>query len=132
MNMVILIFIGGAFGAICRELLMLGVPSLHDGFPLDILAANIIASFLLGITAALLQRNRINQYVNALVATGIMGGLSTFSSFVYGTFETISSPALLGTGITYLLVSVIGGFAAVMAGLYLGNCVKPGVKNTAE
>ncbi|EPL8092878.1 CrcB family protein [Morganella morganii] len=132
MNMVILIFIGGAFGAICRELLMLGVPSLHDGFPLDILAANMIASFLLGITAALLQRNRINQYVNALVATGIMGGLSTFSSFVYGTFEIMSSPALLGTGITYLLVSMIGGFAAVMAGLYLGNCVKPGEKNTAE
>lgn len=48
MNMVILIFVGGAFGAICRELLMLGVPSLSDGFPLDILAANIIASFFAG------------------------------------------------------------------------------------
>lgn len=131
MNMVILIFVGGAFGAICRELLMLGVPSLSDGFPLDILAANIIASFLLGITAALLQRNRINQYVNALVATGIMGGLSTFSSFVYGTFEIISSPGLLVTGISYLLVSIAGGFLAVMAGLFLGNQVKPGTQNVA-
>jgi len=128
MNMVILIFIGGALGAICRELLMLGVPSFSDGFPMDILAANIIASFLLGITAALLQRNRINQYVNALVATGVMGGLSTFSSFVYGAFEVMSSPGLLLVGLGYLLVSIIGGFVAVIAGMSLGNCVRPGTE----
>jgi len=128
MNMAILIFIGGAFGAICRELLMLGVPSFSDGFPMDILAANIIASFLLGITAALLQRNRINQYVNALVATGVMGGLSTFSSFVYGAFEVMTSPGLLIVGLGYLLISIVGGFLAVMAGMSLGNCARPGIE----
>lgn len=128
MNMAILIFVGGAFGAICRELLMLGIPSFSDGFPLDILAANLIASFLLGITAALLQRHRINQYVNALVATGIMGGLSTFSSFVYGAFEVMTSPGLLIIGVSYLLISIIGGFVAVIAGMSLGNSVKPGTE----
>lgn len=128
MNMAILIFVGGALGAMCRELLMLGVPSLSDGFPLDIFAANIIASFLLGITAALLQRKRINQYVNALVATGIMGGLSTFSSFVYGAFEVMTSPGLLLIGVGYLIISIIVGFLAVIAGLSLGNCVRPGTE----
>ena len=62
MNIVILIFLAGHFeGAICRELLMLGVPSLRGGFRLMIFwRLIVIASFLLGITAALLQRNRIN------------------------------------------------------------------------
>ncbi|WP_299997115.1 CrcB family protein [uncultured Cedecea sp.] len=128
MNMVILIFVGGALGAICRELLMLGVPSLSDGFPLDIFSANIIASFLLGITAALFQRKRINQYVNALAATGIMGGLSTFSSFVYGAFEVMTAPELLIIGVSYLIISIVAGFLAVIAGLYLGNRVKPGTE----
>jgi len=128
MNMVILIFVGGALGAICRELLMLGVPSLSDGFPLDIFAANMIASFLLGITAALFQRKRINQYVNALVATGIMGGLSTFSSFVYGAFEVMTSPGLLIIAVGYLVISMVVGFLAVIAGLSLGNCVRQGTE----
>jgi CrcB protein len=37
------VFVGGGLGAGARELLMLGVPHAFDGFPLDILAANVIA-----------------------------------------------------------------------------------------
>ncbi|WP_182116192.1 CrcB family protein [Morganella morganii] len=81
MKMVRLMLSGGAVGAICRELMMLGVPTLHDGFPLDSRAAKMIGSFLLGITAAVLQRNRTNQDVKAMVATGKMGGMTTTTSF---------------------------------------------------
>ncbi|WP_228411816.1 CrcB family protein [Entomomonas moraniae] len=52
MYAVFFIFIGGALGAIIRELLMINIPSLSDSFPMDIFVANILAAFLLGITAA--------------------------------------------------------------------------------
>ncbi len=86
-NLIILVFVGGAFGAMCREFIMLSVPRLADGFPMDIFVANIIAAFLLGLTTSFFKKDKINQYVHLMVGTGIMGGLSTFSSFVFGAVE---------------------------------------------
>jgi CrcB protein len=83
-NLVIAVFVGGALGATVREYIMLMVQDPVDGFPLDILAANLVAAFLLGLVAALHSRRIVSDDINALVGTGIMGGLSTFSSFVYG------------------------------------------------
>jgi hypothetical protein len=80
---VIAVFVGGALGATVREYIMLMVQDPVDGFPLDILAANLVAAFLLGLVAALHSRRIVSDDINALVGTGIMGGLSTFSSFVY-------------------------------------------------
>lgn len=67
MNIAILVFIGGAIGAIFRELLMISVPKMADQFPLDIFIANISASFLLGIVAGLLTSKRIGQSMNAFL-----------------------------------------------------------------
>lgn len=125
LNFTILIFVGGAFGAICRELLMLVVPRLSDGFPTDIFIANIIAAFLLGLCTSLYKRNRVNQYIHMMVATGIMGGLSTFSSFVSGAVEMMNEPLSALIAIGYLVISLIVGFMAVELGLRLGSRVKP-------
>ena len=42
-KIVILVFVGGAVGAVLREFAMLMVPTLSRGFPLDILVANLLA-----------------------------------------------------------------------------------------
>lgn len=128
LNFIILIFVGGAFGAICRELLMLAVPRLNDGFPMDIFAANIVAAFLLGLATSLFKQNRINQYVHMMVATGIMGGLSTFSSWVFGAIEMMKDPLSILIAVCYLISSLVVGFVAVELGLILGNKVKPGTQ----
>jgi hypothetical protein len=67
-----------------RELIMLVVPNLADSFPLDILVANLVAAFLLGLVTALHRCQVVSDDVNMLLGAGIMGGMSTFSSFVYG------------------------------------------------
>ena len=90
MNIVILVFVGGALGATAREFAMLLVPNPTDNFPLDILVANLAAAFLLGLVTALHRRGVVSGSVNVLVGTGIAGGLSTFSSFVYGTVVLMS------------------------------------------
>ena len=125
LNMIILIFVGGAFGAMCREFVMLSVPRLADGFPMDIFVVNIVAAFLLGVATSLFKSNRINQYVHVMVGTGIMGGLSTFSSFVFGAVEMMKDPASVFVSISYLVLSLVIGFAAVELGLVAGAKVSP-------
>lgn len=121
-NLVILVFVGGAIGAMAREFLMLGVPNLSDGFPMAILVANVVAAFLLGLVTGLHKRRAVSDDVNTMVGTGIMGGLSTFSSFVYGSFVLMSASAsAAAVAIVYLLVSLVLGYGAVRLGLKLGQ-----------
>ena len=120
-NAVILVIIGGAVGALAREFLMLGIPDLSDGFPLSIFIANIVASFLLGLATGLHQRRAISDDVNTMVGTGIMGGLSTFSSFVYGSLVVMNASASGAiVAFVYLLASLAVGYGAVLMGLRMG------------
>jgi len=121
-NTVILVFVGGAVGAMLREFVMLMVPTLADGLPLDILVANLVAAFLLGLVTALHRRKVLTDGVNTLLGTGVMGGLSTFSSFVYGSFVLMSASfdgALVS--LLYVVASMLLGFVAVVIGLKLGG-----------
>ncbi|WP_421566313.1 CrcB family protein [Ochrobactrum sp. EDr1-4] len=121
-NTIIFVFVGGAVGAMAREFLMLVVPNLSDGIPMSILVANVVASFLLGLTTSLYHKGTLSQGVNTLVATGIMGGLSTFSSFVYGAYVLMSgSTAGMMSALLYLALSIVLGYIAVVLGLRLGN-----------
>ena len=82
-------------------------------------------AFLLGVATSLFKSNRINQYVHVMVGTGIMGGLSTFSSFVFGAVEMMQDPSSVFVSICYLVISLVIGFAAVELGLIAGAKVTP-------
>jgi len=121
-NLIILVFIGGAIGAMLREFLMLMIPPLSDGFPMDIFVANIVAAFLLGLVTALHARTVISDNVNTLVGTGVMGGLSTFSSFAYGAVVVMTaSREGLAVSLGYVVASLALGYIAVIIGLKLGG-----------
>lgn len=124
-KIIILIFLGGSLGAILRELFMLNVPAISDGFPLDILLANLLASLLLGIVTALNTRKILSDNFNVFAGTGIMGGLSTFSSFAYGSVVLMSAPnAGIAVSILYVLISLVFGYVAVQLGLRVGGYKK--------
>ena len=119
---VLLVAIGGGIGAILRELLMLAIGSAQDGFPLDILVANLTASFLLGLACALHARKALGDAIYLLLGTGVMGGLSTFSSFVFAAArlsERSADEALVAAA--YVLLSLGLGFGAVLLGLRVGR-----------
>lgn len=119
---VLLVFIGGAVGSIAREFLMLLVPTLSNGFPLDILVANVVASLLIGFTTGRHNRKLINDGWHLMVTTGIMGGLSTFSSFVYASsvLMTASMTSAL-VAAAYVLISLVMGYVAVIVGMKIGG-----------
>jgi fluoride exporter len=121
-KIVLLVFLGGALGAMLREFLMLMVPQGSRGFPLDILAANLVAAFLLGLIAALHGRKRTSDRVYALIGTGITGGLSTFSSFAYGSAVLMTrSTTSAVVAAAYVATSLVLGYLAVIVGMKLGE-----------
>ena len=121
-NIVTLVFVGGALGAMLREFTMLMAPNPADKFPLDILVANLVAAFLLGLVAALHRRQIVSEGAEMLVGTGIAGGLSTFSSFAYGAVVLMSaSTASAVVASVYVVISLVLGYIAVTVGLRLGG-----------
>lgn len=121
-NFVILIFIGGALGAMLREFIMLMMPHLANDFPLAILVANLVAAFLLGLFTALHDRRIVSSSVYMLLGTGVMGGLSTFSSLAYGALVLMSaSMAGAVVAFAYIVTSLVLGYIAVTLGLRVGG-----------
>jgi CrcB protein len=121
-NSVILVFVGGAMGAMLREFIMLMVPSLSNRFPLDILVANLVAALVLGLVTALHSRRVLSDGVSTMVGTGMMGGLSTFSSFAYGAVVLMSvSTESAVVALAYVASSLVLGYIAVVIGLKLGG-----------
>lgn len=121
-NIIILVIVGGALGAMLREFIMLMVPHLAYGFPMDILVANIVAAFLLGLVTALHGRKVLSDSVNTMLGTGVMGGLSTFSSFAYGSVVLMAASTTSAlVALAYVVVSIVIGYLAVIVGLKLGG-----------
>ena len=121
-KIIMLVYLGGALGAVLREFFMLMVPTLSRGFPLDILAANLLAALLLGFIAGLNRRKIASAQVYALVGTGITGGLSTYSSFAYGSAELMTRSATGAVVATaYVVTTLTLGYIAVMLGLKVGG-----------
>lgn len=120
-KIVVLVFAGGAVGAVLREFAMLTVPNLTHGFPLDILVANLLAAFMLGFVTGLHDRRAVSDAVNSLIGTGLTGGLSTFSSFAYGS-TVLATASTQGTlvAFAYVVTSLVLGYAAVIVGRKLG------------
>ena len=122
----IVVFVGGAVGSILREFTMLMVPNLADGFPMDILVANLVATFLLALVTALHRRQILSDKANMLIGTGTMGGLSTFSSFAYGVVALMSaSTASAIVASVYVVTSLVLGYITVVVGLKIGGLSSP-------
>ncbi|WP_322997309.1 CrcB family protein [Castellaniella sp.] len=122
MKLALLVFIGGGIGAVVRELFMRFSPTGLGGFPLDILLANLLACLLLGLVAAARAQGRIGDQFYLFMATGVTGGLSTFSSFAYGPVVLMSGSSMgLLIAVAYVLISLALGYLAMLAGGRLGK-----------
>lgn len=122
---VIVVFLGGGFGAITREFSMLLLAPESTRLPMDIFVANILASFVLGLVYGFHSRRSVSDEFSLLIATGFTGGMSTFSSFVYGAYSEMRDPGKLAISIFYILLSLCVGFAAAWAGVKLSTRPRP-------
>lgn len=74
--------IGGALGSLLRWFFGIRLNSLFPTLPLGTLASNVAAGYIIGVAIAFFARTPdIAPEWRLFVITGLMGGLSTFSTF---------------------------------------------------
>ncbi len=124
MQLFLLAAAGGAIGAGVRYLVNQGFA--HRGlieFPWATLTVNVVGCFLMGVVVAMLaQRFEGSLELRAFLATGILGGFTTFSAFSLE-FATLFERGATTTAVTYVAASVILTLSAVFAGLIVARTV---------
>lgn len=111
----VLVFLGGALGALAREAVTPLLPA--PWFWLPILLVNVFASFLVGWLFTL--RGRWHPYWSHTLVGGFCGGFSTFSHFSYE-LVTLADASRLGEAVAYVLLAVVLGVGAAVAGERFG------------
>ncbi len=121
-SLVVLVFVGGGIGSICRYLLATGLQrSLPGPFPVGTFVVNLVGSFTIGLVGALgLERAAISPEARVFLMVGILGGFTTFSSFAWETLGLLSVRDLLRATL-YVAGSVVLGLIGVWLGRLLGR-----------
>ena len=115
--------LGGALGAAARYLAgvaILRAAGPHE-FPLGVIAVNILGSFLMGALVVFLGQKGLTHW-NALLATGVLGGFTTFSSFSLETWRLMTEGRYDLAGL-YVGLSVVVSILALIAGVALMRAV---------
>ena len=117
MNTVLAVGIGGFFGAISRYLIATWIQKLSSSFfPIGTLSVNVIGSFLIGFLY-LYFSHTINPTLKAMLITGFLGALTTFSTFSLETLLLLQEGLYLKAGLNILLnvtLTISSTFAAII------------------
>ena len=117
MKIVFAIGTGSFIGGILRYLLSQFVQSKFlSAFPFGTLTGNIIGCFLIGLVFGLTDRGTLTPEWRLFLATGMIGGFTTFSAF---SFETVGllRDGQLWYATAYIVGSVIIGLLATFIGI---------------
>ena len=113
--------IGGAFGSILRYLVGLLPMNPENGFPIKTLIINVLGAFALGLIAALAAKDTsLNPHLVLMLKVGVCGGFTTFSTFAYEATSLMQN-GQTALGITYMLLSMVLGVAAILLAQMLIN-----------
>ncbi len=120
MNHLLIVAAGGAVGAALRHLTGLAaMRMLGFAFPWGTLSVNIVGSFLMGVFIELLAvKLQGGTELRLFVATGLLGGFTTFSAFSLDVAVLWERGALL-LAASYVVASVGASILALFAGLFL-------------
>ncbi|MBY6202042.1 fluoride efflux transporter CrcB [Maritalea mobilis] len=113
--------LGGAIGASLRYLTGVGLVRAfgHLAFPLGVITVNVLGSFAMGLfIGAAAQRGL--THLSPFVATGVLGGFTTFSAFSLEAV-TLYERGALGLAAAYVLGNVVLSIAALFLGLALSR-----------
>ena len=124
MRLVLYAAAGGAIGTVARHLANVGFGRwLGAGFPWSTLFVNVVGGFLMGaVIEALALRFDGSLELRTFIATGVLGGFTTFSAF------SMDAVLLMQRGETVAAALYIGGsvvlsILALLAGLWLTRLV---------
>lgn len=115
---IIFIGVGAMLGAWLRWCLGLFLNHLFPTIPMGTLTANLIGGFLMGIFMALTRNHLFLPEVARLgIATGFLGGLTTFSTFSAETVILLSHHEYAWT-VGIVSAHLVGSILATIAGIF--------------
>ena len=112
--------LGGAIGAALRFLTGVGILRLiGPGFPMAVMAVNVLGSFLIGLFVVFATQRGVTQ-LNPFVMAGLLGGFTTFSAF---SLEAVSLFELgaMWQALAYVVMSVVLSISGLMLGLMIAR-----------
>lgn len=111
----------GAVGGVLRMLLQSAFQSSATTFPFDLIIINLLGSFLLGVlTGGLLTALKTSDFINVGLTTGLMGGFTTFSTFILSSDKYLMHHQWLNGG-SFLVLSVFLGVLCAFVGQASGK-----------
>jgi CrcB protein len=127
MQSLILVFVGGGLGAALRHLVNLGSLKLAGtDWPFGTFFINVSGSLLMGVVAGLFAlKLSLPPALRLFVATGILGGYTTFSTFSLET-ALLYQRGQLGAAALYAFGSLAAGVLALFAGMALVRALVSG------
>lgn len=119
MKLLLAIGTGSFIGGAARYLLSQWVQARFlSAFPYGTLAVNVIGCFLIGLVYGLTDRGNLGEGWRLFLATGVLGGFTTFSAFSHETLALLRDGQSI-TALTYVMTSVLVGVAATFLGISL-------------
>jgi len=113
--------LGGALGALARWGVAEALPREPGGWPWATLLVNVVGCLVLGVLIGrVLDRSPGSAWLRPFLATGVLGGFTTFSAFAVETVQ-LAEAGRVGTAAGYVLVSVAGGVLAAALGQLTGR-----------
>lgn len=119
------IALGGMCGATARYTINHLLPTPAGHFPWATFIENLTGSFLLGLLLVLLlERFPPSRYLRPFLATGVLGSLTTMSTYQLETALLLKDGHPL-TGVVYAIGSTAAGLAVAYAGILAGRLTPP-------
>ena len=117
---IVLVAAGGAIGASLRHLVAsASLRLVGRNFPWGTLTVNLLGCLAMGVIIGLLaRRSHASNELRLFVATGLLGGFTTFSAFSLD-FAVLWERGAPLAAFLYAAASVLGSLAALFLGLWL-------------
>jgi CrcB protein len=129
---VVAVALGGVIGALARAGISATIPhATTAAWPWATFLTNLVGCVLLGVVLDWTDHRapewkarhpRRARLVRPLVASGVLGGFTTFSTFSVETYGLLTSGAV-GAALLYAVASAVLGVAFVLAGRTMGAAV---------
>src|SRR5512140_479433 len=117
----ILLAVGAVVGAFLRYI-MVASPQTIAGLPVNVLAVNVIGSFILGLLSVLDFALNLKSNYTLLVGTGFCGAFTTMSSFALETSNLMDNNRVLLVALN-ILANVGLSLGAIIGGKVVGETI---------
>ncbi|MFH0894921.1 MAG: fluoride efflux transporter CrcB [Bacteroidota bacterium] len=116
MKVLLLIGSGSFIGGVARYLISQLVQNRNPGsFPYGTLVVNIAGCFLIGLLLGLIEKGHVPAEWKFFLATGILGGFTTFSAFSHESFGMMQNGQHT-YAMLYITISIAAGLLATFLG----------------